>query len=252
MLDFDVSPYFDDFLAPGGAEQENYMRILFRPGYAVQARELTQIQSLLQNQISSLGSFVFQDGSPVSGGHISIDNTVIALTLQQQFANVDIDLTDFLVNGNNTLITNASGAVTIKAYVVAVDDTQANPVIVVKYLTGTQFSPGQTIQVATGVQTQAALATSNASSGASVASINQGVFYSGGFFIDVSPQTILLTSANSVPTYRVGLTISETIVDETSDTNLLDPAQGSFNYQAPGATRYQYNLDLDKRRLVFC
>lgn len=38
MLDFDTYPYYDDFLAPGGAEKQNYMRILFRPGYAVQAR----------------------------------------------------------------------------------------------------------------------------------------------------------------------------------------------------------------------
>lgn len=211
--------------------------------------ELTQIQSMLQNQITSLGNFVFQDGSPVSGGHISVDNTVIALQLQPQFANVDIDVTNFLVNGNNTLIINASGATTVKAVVVAIDETQINPIIVVKYLTGTTFQDGDTIQVATGVQTQASLISANSSSGASVASINEGVFYSGGFFVDVSPQTILLTSANNVPTYRVGLTISETIVDETQDTNLLDPAQGSFNYQAPGATRYQYNLTLDKRDL---
>jgi len=250
MIDFDVVPYFDDTAAPGGAIDNNYMRILFRPdSYAVQARELTALQSILQNQISSIGGFIFQNGSPVSGGHVSVDTSVVAIQLQQQYANVDIDLTNFLVNGNSTLIVNVSGTVTVKAVVVAIDDTQTNPTILVKYLTGNKFNDGDVIQVATGLQTQAQLITSNASTGASVASINEGVFYSGGFFVKVPAQTIVLDSTTTTPTYRVGLQISEAIVDEITDTNLLDPAQGSFNYQAPGATRYQYNLSLTKRTL---
>ena len=49
-IDFNVEPFYDDFLSSNGAKEENYMRILFRPGYAVQARELTQIQTIIQNQ----------------------------------------------------------------------------------------------------------------------------------------------------------------------------------------------------------
>ena len=44
--DLNVSPYYDDF-----DTNDNYHRVLFRPGFAVQARELTQLQSILQNQI---------------------------------------------------------------------------------------------------------------------------------------------------------------------------------------------------------
>ena len=33
--DFNVSPYYDDF-----SESNDYYRILFRPGFGVQAREL--------------------------------------------------------------------------------------------------------------------------------------------------------------------------------------------------------------------
>src|SRR5579863_5667944 len=106
-----VAPYFND---AQNAINENYMEILFKPGVAVQARELTQLQSILQNQISKLGSFVLADGSPVTGGHVSFDGTVKALQLQQQFANTDINLSDFFVNSNNTLIINASGPTTVK------------------------------------------------------------------------------------------------------------------------------------------
>ena len=55
---FNVNPYFDDF-----DETKKFLRLLFKPGYAVQARELTQLQSLLQNQIQKQGNFVFKNGS---------------------------------------------------------------------------------------------------------------------------------------------------------------------------------------------
>ena len=53
-----ASPYFDDF-----DENKNFVRVLFKPGVAVQARELTQSQAILQNQIKSVGNFLFKDGS---------------------------------------------------------------------------------------------------------------------------------------------------------------------------------------------
>ena len=94
-MDFNSSPYNDDFEATNGALEKNYMRILFRPGFSVQARELTQIQSLLQNQIKQFGNHIFQDGSPVVGGHLTLDTSVNYVKLDTQFGNVDIDLEDF-------------------------------------------------------------------------------------------------------------------------------------------------------------
>jgi hypothetical protein len=245
-ISFDVAPFWDDSAAAGGAIQNNYMRILFRPSYAVQARELTALQSILQNQISTLSGFVFQEGSPVTGGHVSLDTTVQAIQLQSTYANVDISLSNFLVDGYPTLVTNSYG--NVKAVVVATDSSQVNPVILLKYLTAAQFQNTDIVQVATGIQSQAYVFSSNTyTNPASVASITQGVFYSGGFFVQVPAQTICLDSTTNTPTYSIGLSISENIIDEVADTNLLDPAQGSFNYQAPGAERYQYELSLDKR-----
>ena len=62
-IDLSVNPYDDDFNA-----DKNYHRILFKPSYAVQARELTQSQTILQNQISSFGKNIFAEGSIVTGG----------------------------------------------------------------------------------------------------------------------------------------------------------------------------------------
>ena len=63
---FNVSPYYDDF-----DESKKFLRILFRPGYSVQARELSQLQSILNNQLSNFGDHVFDNGSVVRGGEIN-------------------------------------------------------------------------------------------------------------------------------------------------------------------------------------
>ena len=58
-----------------------YLRILFRPGYAVQGRELTQLQTILQKQSSRLGDHIFKDGSAVLGGELTLDTQVAYLKL---------------------------------------------------------------------------------------------------------------------------------------------------------------------------
>ena len=67
-INFSIDPYYDDF-----DETKNYHRILFRPGYAVQARELTQLQTQLQDQINKFGKHVFVNGSLVLGGNRLFD-----------------------------------------------------------------------------------------------------------------------------------------------------------------------------------
>ena len=64
---FNISPYYDDF-----DESKNFLRMLFRPGYAVQARELTQAQTILQNQVDRFGSHMFEDGSKVLGAALQL------------------------------------------------------------------------------------------------------------------------------------------------------------------------------------
>lgn len=57
-----VSPYFDDF-----SPEKNYYKVLFRPGVALQARELSQVQSILQDQIEKFGDHIFKSGTIISG-----------------------------------------------------------------------------------------------------------------------------------------------------------------------------------------
>ena len=242
MTDFNSSPYWDDFEATNGAKEKNYMRILFRPGYAVQARELTQIQSILQNQIKQFGDHIFQDGSPVIGGHLTLDTSINYVKLDSQFGGVDIDLEDFY-----GLTVFNSGAPKTRARVIQTYSTSADRTLLIKYLRGSSFTSGQTISTASGNSANVTAVTPTGTG--SVVSINEGVFYVDGYFVSVQPQTIVLEPYSSTPTYRIGLEIDEETITESVDNALLDPAQEAFNYQAPGAHRYQFNLVLAKRTL---
>ena len=62
--------YKDDF-----ADSDNYHRILFNSGRAVQARELTQSQTITQEEIARFGRHVFKDGAAVNPGGPTVDNS---------------------------------------------------------------------------------------------------------------------------------------------------------------------------------
>jgi hypothetical protein len=62
QTDLNSSPYFDDY-----NEKSDYYKVLFRPGVAVQVRELNQLQTLLQKQIETFGDNVFKRGAVVHG-----------------------------------------------------------------------------------------------------------------------------------------------------------------------------------------
>lgn len=61
-----VSPYFDDY-----DQDKEFYRILFKPGVAVQTRELNQLQTILQDQIERFGNHVFKSGTIISGVNFS-------------------------------------------------------------------------------------------------------------------------------------------------------------------------------------
>ena len=84
----------------------------------------------------------------------------------------------------------------------------------------------------------------------SSASIAEGVFYINGNFVKTQAQTVILDKYANIPTYRIGLSAVETIVDSGADTTLLDNAQGSSNFAAPGADRLKLALTLGTKTLA--
>jgi hypothetical protein len=259
-LNFNVDPYYDDF-----DPSKNFHRILFKPGYAVQARELTQSQTILQDQISKFAANIFSQNTPVTGGNITANLNCYYIKLNNTNNGAAVQASSFL----GKTITNATGTILAKVIQTAETTSTADtagdpPTLIVTYLTGPHFGDATNIY---GVDTQnQILGTTIGSTGgttctglSSVASISDGVFYivngysvsastgtrySIGNFVNVNAQTAILDKYSNSPSYRVGLLINETIYDYVNDTTLLDQSVGASNYQAPGADRYVIQLEL--------
>ena len=67
--DLNTDPFWDDF-----DEEKNFHQILFRPRFAVQTREVNQLQTILQNQIERFGENIFKEGTIIKGCPLTFDS----------------------------------------------------------------------------------------------------------------------------------------------------------------------------------
>ena len=210
--DFNLSPYYDDF-----NESKKFHRILFRPAFAVQARELTQSQSILQNQVEKMGNHIFEDGAQMIPGEVTYDLQYYSVKLTSFSGTTN--LSDFIgleLEGQTSLV---------KAKVIAVDvatSTDTNTLYVKYTKTGvgnatTDYVASETLLAVhptlgniTGV--------CDGSQIGSAANIASGTYYINGFAVNVAQQTIVLDKYTNTPSYRVGLKVTESFVTPTQDT----------------------------------
>jgi hypothetical protein len=255
-----VSPYFDDFDV-----DKDYYKVLFKPGYPIQARELTTLQSILQNQVEQYGKHIFKEGSVVIPGQLRYENPLYAIEIEDFFNGVPVSFyfDQFL---GKKLKGSVSGVTAEVVYTLKnTESERGNYTLYLKYLqsggadfTNRIFQSGETllletplsygnvstIQVGEGVCN--AIST-NATSEGSAVSIAEGVYFVRGTFARVSSQTILLDPYSIQPSYKVGFDIIEEIITSDEDESLFDNAQGFSNYAAPGADRFKITLELSKR-----
>ena len=254
MLNLSGSPYFDDF-----DKDKKFYRILFRPGMAVQARELTQSQSILQEQIKKGNDHIFQHGAMVIPGQITLDKEI---SYQKMVSSYGIVPDDILVDPVNFLgytVIGASSGVEGDIKNVA-PATSTDPLtFFIKFKdSGTNFTSigfwdGETVyrkddpSIRCTVQGTLNLITPTYTKNgkASITSIGKGVYYINGIFVDNDAQSIVVSKYTQTPTCKVGLRIVETIVTPEEDISLTDNAQGSPNYAANGAHRYKIDLKLE-------
>ena len=253
-------PYFEDFDAT-----DNFHKVLFRPGFPLQARELTVLQSLLQDQIEKFGSSIYKDGAMVIPGQISFDLYYTSVLIEDEYFGISADTIRQYIVGK-TIIGQSSG---VKARVVnaisSEESEKGKTTLYVKYtsagssntsgtfaddeilLAEESFSIGETvIQADTDF---AKCVTENATHTGSAAKITPGIYFIKGFFTSVGEQEIILDQFATTPSYRVGLQVLETIVTPEDDQTLTDPSQGYSNYSAPGAHRLKLEAKLVKKSL---
>ena len=192
-----VAPYYDDF-----AEDKDFHRVLFRPGFAVQARELTQLQSILQNQIEKHGRHMFKEGTVVIPGAVGFTNEFYAVKIDSTLSGSDISANVQSYVGKR--ITGTTSGVVAEVIKVTAATTNDPITLFVKYIrTGTDnvttvFANGERISAngvvgsfGSGIDS-AQLNTTNATAIGSSANIEEGVYFSRGHFVRVAEQRIIL------------------------------------------------------------
>ena len=240
--DFNLSPYYDDF-----TESKKFHRILFRPSFAVQARELTQSQTILQNQIERMGDHFFKQGAMVIPGQVGLDLDYYAVKLSAKSVST---ISSYV---GATLTGATSGVVATCINAVATDGTDPDTLYVKYEKTGTNnstvvFDDGETINC---VFTDSTLATATVDTTAvgSAVGVKQGVYYINGFYVQCDDETLILDKYTNTPSYRIGFTVTESFITPNDDATLNDNAAGSSNVNAPGAHRFKILLSLAKKTL---
>jgi hypothetical protein len=241
---YNLNPYYDDF-----DETKNYQRILFKPGFAVQARELTQTQTILQNQVTQFANHIFKDGTIVNGGLFDVFTYADYVKISEDILSLNLPFSDIV---GKVLIGQTTG---IKAFVDAVAykniwETETD-ILMISYSSSSEdgnvitFQPDEEILIE-GTEVILNVVSSSPTGKGSIFAIESGTVYSKGYFLNFPAQKIILDPTNQTPNVKVGFDSTESIVDFTQDTTLLDPALGSYNYSAPGADRIQLEPRLIK------
>jgi hypothetical protein len=246
------SPYFDDF-----DPLNNFYRVLFRPGYSIQSRELTTLQSILQNQIENLAKANFKQGSIVVPGEIIFDKQYNYVKVSS-FTN-NIAITDYI---GVKMTGNTSGVVAKVVNATIATETNAATLFVKYENSGTSntqatFTEGEIITSnSSGNPTAIVGASGNvkptespALGFGSAVTVKEGIYFINGTLVRNDTQTIILEKYSNTPSYKVGFLLSEKLVTPEEDFSLLDNAQGYSNFAAPGAHRLSFEVSLSKRDL---
>ena len=248
-INLNAEPYNDDY-----DETKNFYKILFRPSYPVQARELTQLQTILQKQISRHGNHVFKQGAMVVPGQISYDKNAQYVKLQSTYNGVSVENILPYISGQT--VVGSSG---LTALIIAVRNTiTADPsTIYVRYTnSGTDptvkvFAVNEVLTCTVGSTTYSFQAQGSSATGlGSIVSIETGIYYVNEYFALVEAQSLIIEPYSQTPSYKIGLKISEELIAPENDESLLDNALGSYNYSAPGAHRYYIGLTLSTLALT--
>ena len=270
-----VNPYYEDFDA-----SKNFYKILFRPGYSIQSRELTQVQSILQNQIESFGKYAFKQGELVIPGEVGLNTKLdyvklssvseVAVSEGDDIVYKKYDISQLVGQQLNGLTSGVTA--TILATKLATEDSADT--LFVNYInsgnsnTEPRFRQGETLEVVDGVNTpllvvgtdgsvlptsievtdpdtgETTSLESPAMGYGSAVKVEEGIYFVNGYFVRNDEELLVIDEYYNKPSAKVGFTIKEEIVTPEAEASLYDNSIGSSNYTAPGAHRLKISLEL--------
>ena len=241
------STYKDDF-----RDSDNYHRILFNSGKALQARELTQMQTIIQKEIERFGSNVFKEGAIVKPAGVSLD-----VFEYIKLASGELPSDSASIIGKTFTVAAPAAQLQVKVLgIIAAENSDPDTLIVQYESTSAGTSGASAIRVGNTQTLQNSTlgsgydmitaATGAAGQGLRLA-VGEGVIYARGHFIFVEKQTIYPSKYSLTAEEDIGYKVTQDVVT-VDDTNALYDNQGSSpNLAAPGADRYRITLTLTKR-----
>jgi len=271
-----AAPYFDDFDAG-----KNFYKVLFRPGYSIQTRELTTLQSVLQNQIENFGRYSFKQGQQVVPGEVGLNNrldyvklsSVSEVGISQPDGTIIYQRYDINLLIGQTLRGITSGVEGVVVETAYSTNTESDTLFV-NYLNSgndnneTSFRQGETLEVVGGINTPLLVVgidgsvlptsititdpvsgedrfeTSPAMGFASAVEVEEGIYFVNGFFVRNDKQILVIDKYSDKTSAKVGFNIVEEVVTPEEDRSLYDNARGYSNSSAPGAHRLKISLEL--------
>lgn len=259
-IDFSGSPYFDDF-----DQSKGYHKILFKPGYGVQARELNQLQEILQKQIAHLGTNLFKNGSIVVPGGNKLNKNARYVILQNK-DKVTIStqkIVEYLVGntlsqavGNGNLLAEVVycekmnddyilAVLTYKNSAVETDNTTGKTSNVKEFKIDNDIAVEEEKIISLIVPS---VGPSNEPSigNAIIFNTEAGVFFCDGYFVYAEAQTTLVAwNFNRRDlNCKAGFLVEKKFVTAEDDVTLYDNCSGGSNENAPGADRFNITLTL--------
>lgn len=265
--DLNIAPYFDDFDI-----EKQFYKILFKPAYAVQARELTQLQTILQNQVEQFGDNIYQEGSIIKGCNFT---NLSGLEFVKIKDGGGVDVLSYVSGKTTEIIAGIETEVDVVYELEAASGLKANIIagargfetrapdldtFFINYInteasyvgsTPQKFTPGQGLKInrykyigSTLYSTELEVANVNVTqlpnpTGKSFGiQVSQGVIFQKGHFLFSDDQTLIVSKYTDQPNdVSVGYEVVESLVTALQDSSLYDNANGSANENAPGADR---------------
>lgn len=258
-------PYYDDYELT-----KQYHRVLFKPGYALQARELTQLQTILQNQVEQFGDNIFKEGSIIKGCNFTELSSLKYVKVSDSGVNildpdVPADVTQYVGSideetGNETFYELEGKETGLRALVIAAsfgfetNDPDLST-FYINYLNTNNsqvkvFNQGEILEVykytitndvtSVGEKVAEFPVTTRANHVGDSFGIESavGIVYQKGHFLYAKSQKVILSKYTNLPNnVSVGYEVKETLVTALTDSSLYDNSIGTPNQNAPGADR---------------
>lgn len=234
--------YYDDW-----KDSDHYHQLLFNDARTLQARELTQLQTVINKDIKKFADNIFKEGAVVKPGGITVNdeyefvklNTTTGATPTSSYVGYTVTGATSGIQAKIVEVVNAGASTPATLYVVYTDLNGASQ---------QRFTPGETLNIVG--QDDVVVQTTNSTSDPAVgqgtqANIGDSIYYVKGHFVFCEKQSYIMNRYSPTAFDSLVLKIVEDIITTADDTGLFDNSGGTPNLSAPGADRYRIRLILD-------